>query len=146
MKFLSLYRVRFTYPEGWSLALSSPSSTEGQHFFLAEGTCEGRIQGKFRGANHPRRRGDGTFEPNFQGVIEATDGAVIFFDYSGYGRAYPPGRRQIVVSATHLSDHEKYRWLNDCLAVGVGEVITISEDLTELVIDFSEIVWEPIPD
>jgi hypothetical protein len=51
-----------------------------------------------------------------------------------------------VVSATHLSDHQKYRWLNDSLAVGVGEVITISEDLTELVIDFSEIVWEPIPE
>ena len=146
MKLLPLYRVRFTYPQGWELALSSPSSTEGQHFYLAEGTCEGRIQGTFRGANHPRRRGDGTFEPNFQGVIETTDGGIIFFDYSGYGRAYPIGRRQIVVSACHLSDHENYRWLNDSLAVGEGEVRTLSEDQVELVIDWSELIWEPIPE
>ena len=144
MKLLPLYRVRFTYPQGWELALSSPSSTESQHFYLAEGTCEGRIQGEFRGANHPRRRGDGTFEPDFQGVIETTDGAVIFFDYVGYGRAYPAGRRQIVVSASHLSDHEKYRWLNDSLAVGEGEVRTLSEDRVELVIDWFEVIWEPI--
>ena len=146
MKLLPLYRVRFTYPEGWELALSSPSSTEGQHFYLAEDTCEGRIDGKFRGANHPRRRGDGTFEPNFQGIIETTNGAVILFDYLGYGRAYPPGRRQIVISAFHLSDHEKYRWLNDSLAVGVGEVRTVSDGQLELVIDWSELIWEPIPE
>ncbi len=79
MKLVPLYRVRFTYPNGWGVALSSPSSTEGQHFMFAEGTCEGRIDGKFRGANHPHRRGDGTFEPDFQGVIETSDGAVIFF-------------------------------------------------------------------
>ena len=146
MKLLSLYRVRFTYPESWALALSSPSSTEGQHFSFAEGTCEGRIQGKFRGANHPRRRGDGTFEPDFQGVIETTDGAVIFFNYSGYGRAYPAGRRQIVASASHLSDHEKYRWLNDSLAVGAGEVRTLGDSHVELVIDWTELIWEPIPE
>ena len=146
MKLLPLYRVRFTYPQGWEVALSSPSSTEGQHFYLAEGTCEGRIQGRFRGANHPRRRGDGTFEPDFQGIIETADGAVIFQDCSGYGRAYPPGRRQIVVSATHLSDHENYRWLNDSLAVGEGEVRTVSDGHVELVIDWSEVIWEPIPE
>jgi hypothetical protein len=78
-------------------------------------------------------------------VIETTDGAVIFFDYSGYGRAYPAGRRQIVASASHLSDHENYRWLNDSLAVGAGEVRSISEDHVELVIDWSELIWEPIP-
>lgn len=103
MKLLPLYPVRFTYLHGWELALSSPASTEGQHFYLAEGTCEGRIQGKFRGANHPRRRGDGTYEPNFQGVIETGDGAVIFFNYSGYGRAYPVGRRQIVAAASNAN-------------------------------------------
>ena len=146
MKLLSLYRVRFTYPEGWTVSLSSEDSTESQHFFLAEGNCEGRIAGTFRGANHPRRRGDRTFEPNFQGIIETTDGATIFFEYWGYGRAYPVGHRQIVISAFHLSDHQNYRWLNDSLAVGVGEVITISEDHTELVVDFSEIVWEPLPE
>lgn len=146
MKLLPLYRVRFTYPQGWELPLASPSSTESQHFYLAEGTCEGRIQGRFSGANHPRRRGDGTFEPDFQGIIETTDGAVIFLDCSGYGRAYPAGRRQIVISATHLSDHEKYRWLNDSLAVGEGEVRSVGGGGVELVVDWYEIIWEPIPE
>ena len=146
MKLLPLYRVRFRYPQGWEVALASPDSTESQHFYLAEGTCEGRLQGTFRGANHPRRRADRTFEPDFQGIIETTDGATIFFEYRGYGRAYPVGRRQIVASAVHLSDHANYRWLNDSLAVGVAEVRTVSDEHVELVIDWSEIVWEPISD
>ena len=146
MKLRPLYRVRFRYLQAWEVALGASDSTESQHFYVAEGSCEGRVQGTFRGANHPRRRGDRTFEPNFQGVIETTDGATIFFDYRGYGRAYPAGRRQIVASATHLSDHESYRWLNDSLAVGEGEVRTISEGNVELVIDWSEIVWEPVAD
>jgi len=146
MKLLPFYRVRFRYPQGWGVGLGSAESAEGQHFYLAEGTCEGRIQGTFRGANHPRRRADGTFEPDFQGVIETTDGASIFFEYRGYGRAYPAGARQIVGSATHLCDHPSYRWLNDSFAVGEGVVKTIREGQVELVIEWSEVVWEPIPD
>jgi hypothetical protein len=146
MELRPLYRVRFRYPEGWGVALAAPEEAESQHFYVAEGTCEGRLQGTFRGANHPRRRGDGTFEPNFQGVIETPDGATIFFEYRGYGRAYPAGRREIVVSAVHLSDHESYRWLNDSLAVGEGEVRTISAGDVELVIDWSEVVWQAIPE
>ena len=144
MKLSPLYRVRFSYPQGWGVALASPDTAEGQHFYLAEGTCEGRLQGTFRGANHPRRRGDGTFEPNFQGIIETTDGATVFFEYRGYGRAHPAGRRQIVASAFHLSDHERYRWLNESLAVGVGEVRTVEGGRVELVIEWTELIWEPI--
>lgn len=146
MKLSPLYRVRFRYPRGWKVALGAPDSAESQHFYLAEGTCEGRIEGKFQGANHPRRRSDRTFEPNFQGVIETTDGATIFFEYQGYGRAYPVGRRQIVIAGFHLSDNAGYQWLNDSLAVGAGEVRTVSEDEVELVIDWSELIWEPIPE
>jgi Protein of unknown function (DUF3237) len=146
MQLKPLYRVRFTYPAGWEVALGSAGSTEGQHFYLAEGRCEGRIQGTFRGANHPRRRGDGTFEPNFQGIIETADGATIFHDCRGYGRAFPVGRRQIVVSSFHLSDHPDYKWLNTTLAVGAGEVRTLDPGRVELVIDWSELVWEPIPE
>lgn len=144
MKLVPLYRVRFAYPEGWEVRLGSSDSTEGQHFYLAEGRCEGRIRGTFRGANHPRRRGDGTFEPNFQGVIETPEGATIFFEYRGYGRAYPVGRRQIVASAFHLSDHADFKWLNDTLSVGVGEVRARGEQGAELVIEWSELIWEPI--
>jgi uncharacterized protein DUF3237 len=146
VKLVRLYRVRFEYPRGWEIALAGPGSPESQHFYLAEGSCEGRIRGALVGANHPRRRGDRTFEPDFQGIIETEDGAKIFFEYRGYGRAYPEGRRQIVASATHLSDDPRYAWLNDGLAVGTGEVRSREGAGVELVIDWSEIVWEPIPD
>ena len=94
MRLEPLYRVEFTYPQGWSIELA----------------CTGRIAGRMRGANHPGRRTDGTFGPDFQGAIETADGAEIFFDWRGYGRAYPSGRRQIVVSGTHLSQDSRYRW------------------------------------
>ena len=122
MRLEPLYVVRFSYSGGWGADLAGPDSAEGEYFFLAEGRCEGRISGLFRGANHPSRRGDGTFLPAFQGVIETDDGHEVLFDYRGYGRAYPAGRRQIVTSATHLSEDERYRWLNDSLSAGVGEV------------------------
>jgi hypothetical protein len=139
-----LYRVRLTYSGGWGADLSGPHNPEGQFFFSAEGRCEGRISGRFRGANHPYRRGDGTFLPDFQGVIETDDGAEVLFDYRGYGRAYPLGRRQIVASATHLSEDERYRWLNDSLSVGVGEVRSQPDESTELVVEWAELVWEPL--
>jgi hypothetical protein len=141
-----LYRVRLAYSDGWGVDLAGPDSNECQFFFLAEGRCEGRISGRFRGANHPYRRGDGTFLPDFQGVIETDDGAEVLFDYRGYGRAYPVGRRQIVTSGTHLSEDERYSWLNDSLGVGVGEVRSQPDGSTELVVDFAELVWEPIED
>jgi hypothetical protein len=56
------------------------------------------------------------------------------------------GRRQIVTSATHLSEDERYRWLNDTLSVGVGEVRSQEDGPTELVIEWAELVWEPPSD
>jgi hypothetical protein len=139
-----LYRVRFTYSDGWGADLAGPDSDECKFFFLAQGRCEGRISGRFRGANHPNRRGDGTFLPDFQGVIETDDGAELLFDYRGYGRTYPVGRRQIVATGTHLSEDERYRWLNDSLSVGVGEVRSQPDESTELVVEWAELVWEPL--
>jgi hypothetical protein len=144
MRLEPLYRVRFTYSDGWTIDLAEPDSAESQHFFLAEGRCEGRISGRFRGANHPHRRSDGTFLPDFQGIIETDDGAQVLFDYRGYGRAYPVGRRQVVVSGTHLSEDERYTWLNDTLSVGVGEARAQEDGPTQLVIEWAELVWEPI--
>lgn len=153
MQLKPLYSVRFHYPEDWAVELTGPAGKEEQHFFIAEGICTGTLAGRFRGANHPRRRTDLTFGPDFQGVIETDDGAVVMFDYQGYGRAYPKGRRQIVGAAWHLSDHEKYRWLNDSICVLAGEVLRpdkppeqVKQIDVELVIDVSELVWEPPKD
>lgn len=141
MRLEPLYRVRFTYDEEQAVA-----QLEGgleHYFFVAEGRCEGGVTGRMRGANHPRRRPDGTFCPDFQGVIETDDGATIFFDWQGYGRSYPEGRRQIVSGAVHLADDERYRRLNDVFCAIEGEV-RAREDRSgvDLVIDVYEIVEE----
>jgi hypothetical protein len=145
MKLSPLYRCRFTYRESWSIPLHNGVGAAAQHFLLAEGRCDGRISGRLIGANHPRQRSDGTFEADFQGVIEADDGGVIYFDFQGYGRSHPIGRRQIVGAVTHLSDADGYRWLNDSVAVSVGEV-RANDQKTELVIDVAELVWQELDD
>jgi hypothetical protein len=71
------------------------------------------------------------------------------FELHGYGRAYPPGRRQIVGAIFHLSDAEQYRRLNDTVCVCIGEVRTQADpDQREpdLVLDVAELIWEPIAD
>jgi uncharacterized protein DUF3237 len=145
VKLQPLYRLRFRYPEEWGVEIDGPGGKQEQWLFFAEGTAEGDIAGRFRGANHPQRRTDRTFVPDFQGVIETEDGATILCEIHGYGRAYPVGRRQIVVAITHLSDDERYRRLNDVLCVGEGEVRAQDDgSLTELVIDVAELLWEQI--
>jgi len=149
MQLRPLYSVRFRYPQGWDVEISGPGGVEEENFFFAEGVCSGEIAGRFRGANHPRRRTDHTFEMDFQGFIETDDGATVIFDYKGYGRSYPKGRRQVVGAARHVSDHEKYQWLNDSICVIAGEVraperplAEIKQGDVELVFDVSELVWE----
>ena len=95
-------------------------------------------------ANYPRRRNDGTFRPDFRAVIETDDGATIMFEWHGYGRAYPVGRRQIVGAVFHLSDDERYQRLNDVVCVSVGEVRAREGQPSDLVVDVSELIWEPI--
>ena len=145
MRLESLYRIRFTYTEGSEVGLEGGWE---QHFYLAEGRCEGWISGRFRGANFPRREGaTGPFRPDFRAVIETEEGATIMFEWHGYGRAYPAGRRQIVGSVFHWSDSEPYRRLNDVVCVCVGEVRAPTEadqQEPDLVLDVAELIWEPI--
>lgn len=143
MRLEAMYRLTFRYTEGWGVRLDD-ASPAGAFFFIAEGSCTGRITGRFRAANHPLRRADGTFVPDLHGVIESDDGATLVLDMRGYGRAYPVGARQVVVAVTHLSDDPRYVHLNDALAVGCGEVRRLSDEETELVIDVRELVWEPL--
>jgi len=137
MRLEPLYRMEFDYPHAWGVSLSE-DGPEGHHLFLAEGPCEGRLSGSMQGANHPRRRGDGTYCPDFDGVIVTEDAATVLFHCGGYGRAYPEGARQIVCWLTHVSDDPAYRWLNDVVCVGTGEVRPEG-----LFIDVAELVWEP---
>jgi hypothetical protein len=147
MRLEPLYRIRFGYPEGWGVSLDGGWQ---QLFFIAEGRCEGSITGRFRGANFPQRQGAaGPFRPDFRAVIETDDGAAIMFEWHGYGRAYPPGRRQIVGAVFHLADREPYSRLNDVVCACVGEVRAPrdpDQQEPDLVVDIAELVWEPIAD
>ena len=142
-----LYRIRFTYPESWMVSLDGGWE---QHLFLAEGRCEGTISGRFRGANFPRRHGAaGPFRPDVRAVIETDDGALVMLEWHGYGRAYPPRRRQIVGAIFHTSDAPQYRRLNDAICVCSGEVRTPENPAQaepDLVLDVTELIWEPIRD
>jgi hypothetical protein len=141
-----LYRMRFSYPESWEVGLEGGWQ---QHLYLAEGICEGAITGRLRGANFPQRRTEGgPFCPDFRGAIETDEGATVLVELRGYGRPYPPGRRQIVGSVLHLSDHDRYQQLNDAVCVCVGEVRASDDSDTgpHLVLDVAELVWEPIAD
>ena len=144
MRLEPLYRVRFTYPDAWDVELEGGWQ---QHLYFADGTCEGSIRGRFRGANFPlRRTQEGPFQPDLRAVIETDDGATVLVELHGYGRAYPVGRRQVVGSVRHLSDHERYRRLNDVVCVCVGEVRTPENPAegVQLVLDVAELIWEPL--
>jgi hypothetical protein len=145
LKLEPLYRIRFTYPEGWEVGLEGGWE---QHLYLAEGRCEGSIIGRFRGANFPlRRSATGPFRPDFRAVIETDEGETIMLELHGYGRAYPPGRRQIVGAVFHLTEAERYRRLNDVVCVCVGEVRAPADPDQlgpDLVVDVAELIWEPI--
>jgi hypothetical protein len=147
MRLKPLYRLTWTYPGEWGAGLGDGGSMEGRFFFLAEGRAEGAISGTMRAANHPNRRGDGTYLPDLHGVIETDDGAEILLDLGGYGRAYPAGRRQIVAWVTHACEDERYARLNDVVCAATGEVRAgEGTDPTVLVLDVAELVWEPIED
>ena len=147
MRLEPLYRIRFTYPESWAVGLEGGWQ---QLFFMAEGHCEGSVTGRFRGANFPRKEGaGGPFRPDFRAVIEADDGATIMVEWHGYGRACPPGRRQIVGTLFHLADREPYHRLNDVVCVSAGEVRAPrdpGQPGPDLVVDVAELIWEPIAD
>jgi Protein of unknown function (DUF3237) len=165
MRLNPLYRLTFEYSHDWEVDLEGENGHEQQLFLLAEGTVEGRIVGRFHGSNFPRRRVDKTAVTDLRGAIETADGAVVIVEYHGYGRAHTPAhdtvagkhRRQWVATATHLSGDERYKWLNDVVCVGTGEVgpraagpSVRSSGLSSgpaatLVLDVAELVWEPPP-
>jgi hypothetical protein len=136
MRLEPLYRVRFTTPERWTVELSGESGSEAQSFLVAEGRCEGGISGRFRAANFPRTRVDGTLLPDFRGAVETDDGAALLFTLRGY---FLPATGGLVGSMTHVTSDERYARLNDVVCAVVGEVRP-----DQVVLDVAELQWEPL--
>jgi hypothetical protein len=95
---------------------------EGQSFLIAEGRAEGGLVARYRAANFPPRRVDGILEPSFHGALETDDGATILFRWEGLTRTTPSGRRELLGSMFHVTDDERYRWLNGRVCTVEGEV------------------------
>jgi len=139
------YRVTFTTPESWSVSREGLSGTEGRSFLIAEGRASGRLSARYRAANFPRRRADGALEPEFRGVLETDDGATILFHWEGLATMTDSGMRRLLGMAQHVSDDERYRWLNDCVCAIEGEVRPRADGSGfDVVLEVSEMVWEPV--
>jgi hypothetical protein len=125
-----LYRLRFSYTEDWGVG--------SQRFGVATGTCEGRLSGRFTGARVARVGEDGLYHPRVDGFIE-TDGGMVVVEYRGRGRIHPGDEFRAVVAASHASDHEDWKRLNDVVCFGEA-----TNDGDAVVADVYEQVWEAI--
>jgi hypothetical protein len=145
MKLEPLYRVTFTTPESWSVTRTGTDGTEGRSFLIAEGRAEGRLSARYRGANFPRHRVDGALEPEFRGVLETDDGASILFHWEGLASLTQTGMRQLIGLMQHLTDDDRYLWLNDRACTVEGEVRPRDDgSVFDVVLDVSLITWEPL--
>jgi hypothetical protein len=128
-----LYRLTFSYTSHWDAEAGGVL----HRLLVGEGRAEGRISGAFHGTNDSRRRPDGTFEPDYHGVIETDDGAAILFHLTGYGW---PDESRIAATVKHATGDERYAWLNRTLCAVAGEL----RDGRQIVLDVAELVWEPL--
>ena len=133
MRLEPLYTVSFAYPEHY---LSRGPDTLG--LFFAEGRVEGQVNGRFRGQNHARLRGDDVYVPDFHGVIETDDGALLAFHLTGLARKSDYGR-EVKGTIVHSTGSERYSRLNDAVCVLVGEARR-----NDIRLQVAELVWEPV--
>ena len=132
-----LYRMAFHYSQGGNVALAG-EGTEGRHLFLTEGRREARITGLMQGANHPRRRRGRHLLPRFpRGHLHRR------WRHSAVRQRRVRSRLSTGRPYDRLLAHPRhrrprYRWLNDVVCDGTGEVRP-----DQLFIDVAELVWEP---
>lgn len=119
-----LFEMELDY-EGGFFVIAPYGGPEGAGYGDGRGSVAGeRLNGTVRWSNHPRRRDDGVLLPDAHGVVDTEDGARVLFHLGGYSLAAPgqPSKRAIVSPATFATDDERYRWLNDVVAVGEGVI------------------------
>ena len=55
-------------------------------------------------------------------ILDTDDCATILFHWEGLARLTPSGMRELLGTMFHVSDDERYRWLNDRVCAVEGEV------------------------
>ena len=124
MRLEPLFEMALDYEDGF-VVIAPYAGAEGIGYGGGKGRVSGdRINGSVRWSNHPRRREDGVLLPDAHGLIETEDGARVVFHLGGYSVATPdsPARRGIVSPASFATDDDRYRWLNDVVAIGEGVI------------------------
>jgi hypothetical protein len=133
VKLEPLYTIRFAYPEHY---LSRGPDAFG--IFFAEGRVEGAVNGRFRGLNHARLRTDDVYVPDFRGVIETDDEAVLEFHLRALARRRDYGR-EVTGTILHTTGSERYSRLNETVCVLAGEARR-----GDIRLQVAELVWEPV--
>lgn len=124
MRLEPLFDMELDYAGGF-FVLAPYGGTEGSGYGSGGGRVTGeRLSGSVRWSNHPRRREDGVLLPDAHGVIETDDGGRVLFHLSGYSTPVEgqEAMRGILSPATFATDDERYKWLNDVVAVGEGVI------------------------
>jgi hypothetical protein len=144
MRLEPFYRVTFTTPEAWTVAIEGTDGTEGQSFLIAEGRTEGRLSARYRAANFPRRRVDGALVPEFRGVLETDDGASILIRWSGLAVLADDGTRRLLGSLHHLTGDARYAHVNERVYTVEGMVRPMAGGGFDVILEVSEMIWESI--
>ena len=108
---------------GETVDMNPYGRAEGEWFGQLEGVLRGpKLNGQLHWANHARQREDGVWCPDAHGYVTTKDGAKIFMTMRGYNvrRAEPPALGSIVATCTFGTSDERYRWLNEVIAVAEG--------------------------
>jgi hypothetical protein len=124
MRLEPLFDMALDYGDGF-FVIAPYGGTEGAGYGSGGGRVTGQeVNGSVRWSNHPRRREDGVMMPDAHGVIATDDGARILFHLGGYSNVIEgaPSKRGIVSPATFATDDDRYRWLNDVIAIGEGVI------------------------
>jgi hypothetical protein len=124
MRLEPIFDMDLDYEDGF-FVIAPYGGTEGTGYGSGGGRVSGeRVTGAVRWSNHPRRREDGVLMPDAHGVIETDDGARIVFHLGGYSTAIEGSstKRAIVSPAGFATDDDRYRWLNDVVALGEGTI------------------------
>lgn len=78
-------------------------------------------------------------------MLETDDGATILFAWHGL-RTVPSGNRELVGSMTHVTDDERYRWLNDafCSVAGESPPPPTATTGADVGLGIYKLAWDPL--
>jgi hypothetical protein len=78
-------------------------------------------------------------------VLETDDGASILFHWDGLAALTDSGMRQLLGTIQHVTNDERYAWLNDRVCAVEGEVRPRGDGAGfDVILGVSLMVWEPV--